>query len=676
MKFKSIKKKILLSTTLLISFSLAIVSLIYGIVCINTSKKIAEKILDETTKTAALAIENNLTATKNILYDLGTTEKLCSTTTSNSIKKRILTDKKEQFGFSYLTVTDENGKNIDGKNISDLEFFNKSINGEIFVSDPTPTSDGKSIEMIVSAPIWSNCDTNGRIIGIVYGILPGETLSDIVGSIKVGDTGLAYIINNKGTTIADEDRSFVLSQENTINESKQNKKLAEMAQIEQKALNGETANGTVYFEGVQNFLHVAPINDTNGWVLGIYVEKMEFMKSAYITAIISTIICLMLIFINSIFSRKFANDITTPIKEMETAVKEIADGNYDITITTKTNDELGLMSDSLNKMILSTKNVINDTVYSLNEMANGNFNIEPKAKYVGIFKEIEQSMHQIISSLNNTLGTIETSAEQVSIGADQVSAGAQALSQGSTEQASSIEELSATIVEISNHIKSNAENAKVASTLSSEASKEVTQGNKYMQTLIEAMSKISKTSDEIAKIIKTVEDIAFQTNILALNAAVEAARAGSAGQGFAVVADEVRNLASKSASAANDTTALIENAIQAVNRGTKIVDETAKSLGIIVENTHSVNENIQKITDATVEQSESISQITLGIEQISAVVQTNSATAEESAAASEELSSQATLLNQLLKKFTIKREEKNKECNEGFDENLNKDFNI
>lgn len=217
-----------------------------------------------------------------------------------------------------------------------------------------------------------------------------------------------------------------------------------------------------------------------------------------------------------------------------------------------------------------------------------------------------------------------------------------------------MEELAATINEISNQVKSNAENAHNVNKLADDVGLKMTESNQQMQTMIEAMKEISSSSSEIGKIIKTIEDIAFQTNILALNAAVEAARAGEAGKGFAVVADEVRNLASKSAEASKNTAVLIESSILAVEKGTKIADETAHTLLESVEGAQKVTRTIDQISKASEEQASSISQITQGIDQISNVVQTNSATAEESAAASEELSGQAQILKGLISQFKLK----------------------
>lgn len=237
-----------------------------------------------------------------------------------------------------------------------------------------------------------------------------------------------------------------------------------------------------------------------------------------------------------------------------------------------------------------------------------------------------------------------------------MAAGAQALSQGATEQAASVEELTATIVEVSDDLKNSAAGAHHARQLSEEAGQDVAANNSQMQSLMAAMKEISQTSHEIGKIIKTIDDIAFQTNILALNAAVEAARAGASGKGFAVVADEVRNLAGKSAEAAKNTTALIESTLSAIETGRTLTNGTADSLDRVVEKTHRVDEQVRQIAEDMEREAYAVQQIAAGVDQISAVVQTNSATAEESAAASEELAGQASLLKEQIGRFQLKKE--------------------
>lgn len=352
-----------------------------------------------------------------------------------------------------------------------------------------------------------------------------------------------------------------------------------------------------------------------------------------------------------------AKGISRPITACAERLEKLATGDLKTPVPVITNqDETGILANATKTIVDGLTMVVNDLVYILESMADGNFNVRTKAEqfYVGDFTALLITAREINIKLSDTLAQINQAAEQVSSGAEQVSIGAQALSQGATEQASSVEELAATIGDISGQVKDNASSAKEASSIVDNTGNELTQSNEKMQHLIAAMDEISKSSQEIGKVIKTIEDIAFQTNILALNAAVEAARAGTAGKGFAVVADEVRSLASKSSEAAKGTTALIENSIRAVENGTNLADETAKSLLSVVEGAAQVATTVNQIAVSSDSQATSIMQVTMGVDQISSVVQTNSATAEESAAASEELSGQAQILKDLVGRFELR----------------------
>lgn len=381
------------------------------------------------------------------------------------------------------------------------------------------------------------------------------------------------------------------------------------------------------------------------------------VDAAVKTTVISMVLlsaCALILIIAVIFL--LLHRLLRPIKLIVSAAAEIADGNLNVQIAAESEDEVGRLARTFLKMVQNLNVIVSDVDYILGKMAEGDFDVRTNSEesYVGNFRGILSSMRTLNIKLSNVLMQINTAADQVSDGSEQVSSGAQALSQGTTEQASSIEELAATINEISLHVKQTAENAVQAREQTIHAGCEVDSCNHQMQEMIAAMDEIGEMSGQISKIIKTIEDIAFQTNILALNAAVEAARAGEAGKGFAVVADEVRNLASKSAEASKNTSALIEGAVRAVEKGTNIANETAHMLNKVVESAQAVSETVDKIADATKEQSSAIGQITVGVDQISSVIQTNSATAEESAAASEELSGQAQMLKALVNQFNLR----------------------
>lgn len=387
------------------------------------------------------------------------------------------------------------------------------------------------------------------------------------------------------------------------------------------------------------------------------VDEGRQLQTTSMFIVIAVIACSIALAV--VLGMYISNGIRRPVDEIKTVAEKMAEGNLDVSLGYQSKDELGNLSDSMRSMIHTFRGIIDDMIYGLSSLGNGDFTVESKAGelYVGDFQQLLNSMNQIIERLSQTIGQISMASDQVSAGSDQVSAGAQALSQGATEQASSVEELAATINEISTQISENADNAQQGRKLAEAAGAKIEEGNRQMQDMIAAMGEISDKSGQIGKIIKTIEDIAFQTNILALNAAVEAARAGMAGKGFAVVADEVRNLASKSAKASQSTAALIEGSIEAVERGTKLADETAGTLSEVVVSAKQVVTVVDNISRASSEQASSIMQITQGIDQISSVVQTNSATAEESAAASEELSGQAQMLKNLVEKFKLRNEE-------------------
>lgn len=369
------------------------------------------------------------------------------------------------------------------------------------------------------------------------------------------------------------------------------------------------------------------------------------MISISVTALILTIILAIYI----------TNRLTRPIKEIELAADKLSAGDLNAAVTYTSKDELGSLSNSIRILITALHSIIGDVGFLLDEMASGNFMVKSKNPngYVGDFAVLLQSMRKLRDRLCSVLSQINRSADQVSSGSDQVASGAQALSQGTTEQASSVEELAATINEISGQVNATASNANAARCLVDHTGEQLASSNQQMREMTIAMTEISQKSEEIGKIIKTIEDIAFQTNILALNAAVEAARVGVAGKGFTVVADEVRNLASKSSKASKSTAVLLGDTIQAVEKGVHIAAAAEESLLVVAKSAKEVIFSVDRIALAAEQQANSITQVKQGIDQISSVVQTNSATSEESAASSEELSGQAQTLKDLVSQFKL-----------------------
>lgn len=385
----------------------------------------------------------------------------------------------------------------------------------------------------------------------------------------------------------------------------------------------------------------------------------ESSRSARSSVIVSIILLIAGGTYSLIITGVFTRSILKPVMQLKEASAMMSQGKMDARelVTYESRDEFGQLADSLRLTMATLSDYIREISEILLRLSKGDLTIpeEEITEFLGDFSEIKYSFVTILKSFNSTLVDISNSSEQVDSGSDQVSSASQNLSNGAAEQSASIEQLTTTVENISVQIRENADNTVNANALAQQVYKEVGESNKQMDEMSHAMEEIRVSSQEIGKIIKTIEDIAFQTNILALNAAVEAARAGEAGKGFAVVADEVRNLASKSAEASKSTAQLIDNAVTAVNNGAQIADSTAASLKTVGNTTQEVVETVNRIARASEKQAAAVEDVTARVEQISGVVQANSATAEESAAASEELSSQATVLRNLVNRFTLYR---------------------
>lgn len=384
-------------------------------------------------------------------------------------------------------------------------------------------------------------------------------------------------------------------------------------------------------------------------------NESSLMSAVSATQIISFLTILVILVVCVLLLLYVIGSIIKPLQTVTESSRNLSEGNLDFHIDVNSENEIGVLADSLNTSVQNLKLYISDITEVLDDMAAGNLGRESHIQYIGDFVQIQKAIGAISNELSQTMEQIHSSATQVDSGSNQVAVGAQSLAQGATEQASEVDNLQQMIEQITDQINSNAESAAITTEEADKVGEKITICNNQMHEMAEAMEQISACSGEISKIIKTIEDIAFQTNILALNAAVEAARAGSAGKGFAVVADEVRNLAAKSADAAKDTTQLIEKTLQMVENGSNLTNLTQESLGSVVEGAELVTDQIKIISDASKEQEVAINRIKDSISQISTVIQSNSATSEESAAASEELAGQAQILKGLIGKFQLKQ---------------------
>ena len=657
---KSISKKMTLFTVLLVIISLLVATFASVAIIYNTTKSLTEQTLTETATVAADRVSWELKAMQNVVIQAGCNPKLSSAVYSKGQKQAEVDSIAANFGLDRGTVIDTDGVATNGNEYSDRDYFKAAMEGKNTITEPMVGRSNGKISVIIAAPLWKNGELNSEVVGCVYFVPNEEFLNDIVRDLKVNENGAAYMIDKNGTTIADFDMQLVKDGENIQKIAEEDTTYAALAKAHEKMEAGETGFAEYTSGGISKYIGYAPISDTNGWSIAVTVHSDDYMVHCFRGLIILVIICAASAAAGGIIAGIISRKIGKPIRLCAERIEKLSEGDLTSEIPmVKSNDEVKVLAKSTAKVVNEQKAMISDIGNILSNMAHGNFDVHSKDAdntYRGDYKVLIESVRDINRRLNDTLSQISIAGDQVSSGSEQVSAGAQSLAQGATEQAASVEELAATIHNINAHIEATTEDCQKGRQLVDETAEYIGAANDKMNSLTAAMQEINDASTEIGKIIQTIEDIAFQTNILALNAAVEAARVGEAGKGFAVVADEVRNLAGKSADAAHDTTVLIERAVAAVENGNNITNETAQAVAEVESRSGGVSEIVNKIAGASIEQSDMVKQVNIGVEQISNVVQTNSATAEESAAASEELSAQAQTLQKLVSRFTFRAE--------------------
>ena len=656
---KSIRTKITLSLILTVLIGLVASGVSSIALNYNNTMDTVERMMSQTAVLAAGRAQQELEVYKNVVMEVGCIPQLSDPEVPVEEKQAIINERVSMHDFQRGNIVGADGISIfDGNDYSDREYVRQAMEGNVYVSEPLISKITGELSIMVAAPLYSGGNYGESIVGVVY-FVPHETfLNDIVSAIQIGENSRAYMINKSGDTIADITLDTITVQ-NIEAEAGSNPSLQELAAIHAEMRQGKNGFGSYTNGEDKMFAAYAPVLDTDGWSLAVTAPQINYLESTRDAMVINIAVVVISILISVVVALVLAVNIGKPMKACVNRMKLLVEGDLETPMPKiKNKDETGVLVKSTEALVEGLRIVIGDISYLLNEMANQNLDVHTKYEkaYVGSFQDILHSMRNMRVELSGAMRQVNHSAEGVANASNQLSSSAQMLSQGTTEQASSVQELAARISIISGEVKNMANGALDVKSQTHQTGEEVLLCNQKMQNLVEAMARIQDSSEQIEKILKTIDDIAFQTSILSLNAAVEAARAGSAGKGFAVVAEEVRNLAGKSAQAAKNTSELIANSTEAVHIGTEIAQNTADVLSGVVNSIQSVTDAIDHIAVVSNEQSESVEQVSEGINQISLVVQSNSATAEEGAAASEQLSAEAACLKELVDQFTISAE--------------------
>lgn len=650
-KQKSIKKTLFFAMAGLAVLISIFCGIINSVILYSDSVSNIKTRISENVTAYNHSVQNAMNTYKTKIESIARNTQITDVNRTTNQKKIILQQLASDYGFSSVMVSDSSGKTLDQADISQSDYFKQAATGKAYITSTVTDKNSSDIILIISTKI-----NNGGSNGVVYAYLASDTFSKMIDDVSIGKSGYGFITDKQGKTIAHKDRKVVNNFTNYIEDAKKDSSYADLASVIKNMTAGKTGTQTIQVKGVSQCIGYAKIPDTNGWSIGVSANTSELMAGFYQSILITIALVAFFIVLSVFLTLKISKPIVNPIISLVARIQKLAEGDLHSEVPQlDSEDEIGTLSKSFSATVSILKGYVEEISSMLSSLENGDCTIRTSQNYKGDFIEIRDSLNAIASKLNALFTDVSQSAEQVAMGAGQVSDASQMLSQGASQQANSVEKLSDSIFKIAQSVNHTAANAANANQFSLSASKEVERGNSLMKEMIRAIQDISEASGKIGKVIKTIEEIAFQTNILALNAAVEAEHAGSAGKGFTVVADEVRSLAGKSAEAAKDTTCLIESSTQRVENGTKIAGETAESLHSIFESVKKTTSLIHEISKASSAEASSINQITEHVNQISSVVQTNSAASEESAATSEELSSQAQLLKQALLQLKLSK---------------------
>lgn len=635
-----------LSTKISIVFSLTIIILVYIIgteACLysySSTISLVEKNSRSSAKTTARDIEALLQNYKNIAKASGSDITLIGNVL-NEVRVKKVEQLAKQYGFTSGNLLNKKGVSIkDGTDFSDRDYVKAALNGKTNISDVTLSKYTNTYGISIAAPLISS----GRIIGVVYYRADVDFMNDIVKHISVGQGSYAYILDENNNVIAHKNEKYIM-----------NDKYKEMIPKDIKnCISSQNGSMTCSYGGDKYICGYSKIDKTANWRVVIASPEsaynsdiLRFVKKLVISDIIALIVAIIVALI-------IARVISRPIVRVKNLLSALAQGDLSVQLNdTKNKDELGILQNSavsLNRMLSDMLTQSGDV---LSKMAAYDLTSEDMREYPGKFNELAASINSIKAILSNMILNIQNSSVNVDGGSKQLAEAASMLSEGTMAQASSLQKLVTDVENVAQNINANSDKTIFVNESLGNLDSEIKDGDQKMQELSNVVRTVEEMSEDIKKIVNTIDGIAFQTNILALNASVEAARAGESGKGFAVVAQEIGTLATKSSDASKKTAELIEKCIKGIESAKEYADITSDSLAKIVSDSNNIANAFDEMSKANEIQAKNANDIRNEIENISQVVQSNTATAQQTAASTEVLSEQAAALKDMTGRFKV-----------------------